>query len=292
MTAMTAIDTSVTRRPVRLIGLASAAAAGALLLSACGSQEPTVGEAWSQARTQLQEAESFRLSVDQSSGSGSDEATGEVHISGFTTEPNAELTMEMADDDTGMSVAMREVGEKGYVKMNVDSTEMDEEDKALLGFSDKWREQEIPEDERGMMKSLRDHMLEDLPAADALEDSEAERQEVDHDGVKAYRYEVPAEVAEAAADSEDEEQEADQDSADAPGTAADSALSEVDLSQLQAFLVDDDGHLVALELKGLNPDEEDQVRELRFSDWDAVEKVEAPAEDEIQTGQSLPGTQD
>lgn len=280
-------------RPFRVIGLASMAAAGALVLSACGGDVPA-GEAWNEARTQLQEAESFRITstmseqggdADQGEDKGGDAdqgkqpTSGTFDLSGFTTEPNAEMTMEMTGGDMDMTMAVREVGEKGYIKMDVTGEEMDEQTKSMLGLGDKWIEQDIPEDERGMMKSVRDDLMDGLPAEGALDDADSERQEVDRDGQKAYRYEVPADVAKSAEDnSEDTKDE------DGEG-AADSALNEVDMSELQAFLVDEDGRLVALELKDSDSDE---TTELAFSDWGSVEKVEAPAEDEISSGPSAP----
>ncbi len=269
-------------RPVRVIGLASMAAAGALVLSACGG-DPTAGEAWNDARSQLAEAESFRLSTEMpeeaSQGEGAP-TSGNFDLSGLTTEPNAEMTMEMTGGEMDVTMAVREVGEKGYIRMDVSGEEMDEEAKAMLGLGDKWIEQDIPEEERGMMKSVRDDLVESLPEEGALEDADSERQEVDRDGGTAYRYEIPEEVTQA-----DEEQDEDTDTegggTDNPG----SAINDLDMSELQAFLVDGDGHLVALELKDA---ESEEVTELSFSDWDSVEKVEAPAEDEISSGPGAP----
>lgn len=271
-------------RPVRVIGLASMATAGALMLSACGG-DPTAGEAWNDARSQLAEAESFRLSTDMpesaSRGEGAPTA-GSFDLSGLTTEPNAEMTMEMTGGQMDMTMAVREVGEKGYIKMDVSGEEMDEQAKSMLGLGDKWIEQDIPEDERGMMKSVRDDLVESLPEEGALDDADSERQEVDRDGGKAYRYEIPAEVSQAAADAKDEDAEG----GDSEAAAAGSAINELDMSELQAFLVDGDGSLVGLELKDA---ESGETTELSFGDWGSVEKVEAPAEDEMA---SRPGAPD
>lgn len=280
-------------RPFRVIGLASMAAAGALVLSACGGDVPA-GEAWNEARTQLQDAESFRITStmseqgddggdkdkDKDAETGQQPTSGTFDLSGFTTEPNAEMTMEMTGGEMDMTMAVREVGEKGYIRMDVAGEEMDEQTKSMLGLGDKWIEQDIPEDERGMMKSVRDDLMDGLPAEGALDDADAERQEVDRDGQKAYRYEVPEDVAKSADEKSDDQKK---DSGD--DGAAGSALNEVDMSDLQAFLVDEDGRLVALELKDSDSDE---TTELVFSDWGSVEKVEAPAEDEISSGPEAP----
>ena len=284
-TPRTAADRSAAGTLSRL-GLGALAVTAALTLSACGGPD-SVGEAWDSAREQLAEAESFRLTAELPEEALQGGATsGTLEASGSTGEPNGQLTMRMKADQGDFSMEVREVGEKGYIRMDVDGEDLDQNAKAMMGLGDKWIAQDVPEDQRGMIGSLRESMLAKLPDAGALEGVDAEAQEVDRDGEKAYRYEIPQDIAESAA------QEAETEGEDSDGLdQGAAALNELDMSLVHAFVVDGDGELLALELRGEEGEDGEKApaTEMTFSGWDSVEEVEAPAEDEVREAPGIDG---
>lgn len=269
------------RPALRRLGLAGLAATAALALSACagGGGAESAGEAWNGARTQFEQAESFRMTADLPKDALQDGATsGTLEAAGMTGEPNGQLTMHMKADQGELTMEMREVGEKGYVRMDLSGQDLDQNAKAMMGLGDKWIEQDIPQDQSGMIGSLRESLLAKVPAAGALDGVDEQPQEVDHDGQKAYRYEIPADIAEAAA----QKAKGDTGASDAKDQG-EAALSELDMSRLHAFVVDADGRLLAFELQGdKGKDGKDApASEMAFSDWGSVTKFQAPAKDEI-----------
>lgn len=270
---------------LRRLGLGALAVTAAMTLSACGGPD-SAGEAWDGAREQFEKAESFRLKADLPKEALESGATsGTLEAAGRTGEPNGQLTMRMEAEDGDLTMQVREVGEKGYVRIDLKGQDLDENAKAMMGLGDKWIAQDVPEDQGGMIGSLRESLLAKAPAAGALEGVDAEVQEVDRDGEKAYRYEIPQDIAEAAAqEAETEEEESGQQD------QGEAALSRLDMSRLHAFVVDGDGTLVALELQDeKSPDrKEAPTSEMAFSDWDSVDEFEAPAKDEIR---ELPGAE-
>ena len=275
---MTFLKRDTTVRALRL----SAAGAAVLTLTACGgggeagsggdsgggkAEGASAGEAWQKVRTQIEEADSFRVTMeDDSQGQ---KAT--VDLAGHVDAPNSEMSVK-SEGEQAMETTVREVDGKAYTKSS------------QFG-GDKWMEQEVPKDKGGFMKQFHQEMLDGLPAGDALKDVESQREEVEVDGEKGYRYTVPEDV-----------ESAKQDDSKKKGEGKDGAgETATNMSNVSAFVVSEDDELLALEIdesrgqdSGEKKDGEkkgdekkDESVEVQFSDWDSVEKAKAPKDDQV-----------
>ncbi|MCV7665874.1 Tat (twin-arginine translocation) pathway signal sequence [Micrococcus luteus] len=230
------------RRAVRAAGLG---VVGALALAGCASEPQSVGEAWHQARTQLDEAETVRLETAYTTGRQGPQSV-RWDIAGRLDGGDAESKGVMqVGRDSHITMESRQVGEDVFVRVDVDGSDVP--DDVQMMYSDpQWRRVSAGEGQEPPLKSLLDQV--GLPAADALDGAQVRAEEVDWDGGTAYRYAVPEEVA-------------------------DAAMAEGDATRVHSFTVDDDGELVALTV-----DDGRATQQYALSDWNQIEPAEAPEE--------------
>ncbi|MDO5633724.1 MAG: hypothetical protein Q4G34_02445 [Micrococcus sp.] len=244
---------TLSARPRPLSALALLASVG-LVLSACSSngedanQPPTAGQAWEKAHTQLSEAESLRVV------SEADEVY--VEFAGQTNEPNGMLTLRMGTEEEGLTMEVREVDGTGYI-----NTVLPGVDEAAG-----WIEQDIPEAEAGMIGTIRDQIVEELPARDALNDADVERVETEFHGTQGYSYDVPEELRKT--------------DNDAAATDPSDPAASLNVEEIESFIVDGEGSLIGIVTTGENEEGTEVTEEVRFSDWNAVEPFTAPTDDE------------
>lgn len=227
------------RRAVHAAGLGVVAA---LALSGCGSAPDDAGQAWQQARTQLDQARSVRLTTATTDGSqGPHVVTWDVAGALDGSNETGEAAMEVGED-SWMQVHTRSVDGTSYAR--VDTRGEDVPAQVAQGYvTDGWRKTQAQP--AGQIRATLDAI--GLPAADALQGADVQPEEVEYSGGTAHRYVVPPEVADAA--------------------RGDKSFS------LRAFTVDEDGDLV-----GLRVEDDSVVQEFQLSEWDEIEPAQAPEE--------------
>ena len=230
------------RRAVRAAGLG---VVGALALAGCASEPQSAGEAWHQARTQLDEAETVRLETAYTTGRQGPHSV-RWDIAGRLDGGDAESKGVMqVGRDSHITMESRQVGEDVFVRVDVDGSDVPDDVQVM--YSDpQWRRVPAGEGQEPPLKALLDQV--GFPAADALDGAQVRAEEVDWDGGTAYRYAVPEKVA-------------------------DTAMAEGDATRVHSFTVDDDGELVALTV-----DDGRATQQYALSDWNQIEPAEAPEE--------------
>lgn len=235
------------RRAVHAAGLGLI---GALALAGCASDPQPAGEAWKQARTQLDEAESVRLSTAYTTGrQGPSVVTWD--IAGALDGGNATSTATMGvGEDSRMVVDTRTVGEDVYARVSTEGEDVPAQVRAAYG-DDGWKR--LPADQaQAQANPLRTELDRiALPAADALEGADVEPEEVELQDGHAQRYAVPADVA----------------------GGAQAAAGEGEPVRVRSFTVDEDGSLVGLQVEAANA-----LQQYELSDWNAIDPAEVPEE--------------
>lgn len=229
------------KRAVRAAGLG---VVGALALAGCASSQPdAVGQAWQQARTQLDEAGSLRLTTAYTQGQG-DPAVVTWDIAGQRHGQNGTTVGTLGvGEDSRVVVETRVVDGQGYVKVDLEGEDVPADVRAAYPDSSWTRADDAV---AGVLDQQLDRI--GLPAADALADADVQPEEVQWSGGTAHRYAVPAEVADAAVTGGADE-------------------------RLVSFTVDDDGTLV-----GLRVETDAAEQEYTLSDWDEIEPAVVPEE--------------
>lgn len=230
------------RRAVRAVGLG---VAGALALAGCASEPPSAGQAWNQARTQLDEAETVRLETAYTTGrQGPD--TVRWDLSGrLDGGDGRSVGVMQVGQDSHMTMETRRVGEDSFVRVSLDGADIP--DSAQQMYADeRWQKVPAGQAQEQPLKELLEQV--GLPGADALEGAQVRPEEVEWPGVSAHRYAVPQEVAEA-------------------------AMGEGDVTRLHSFTVDDDGGLLAVTV-----DDGRATQQYVLSDWNEIEPAQVPEE--------------
>lgn len=230
------------RRAVRAVGLG---VAGVLALAGCAAEPQSAGEAWQQARTQLDEAQTVRLETVHTTGRQGPN-TVRWDIAGRLDGSNgAAKGVIQAGHESHMTMETRTVGEDSYVRVSIDGADF--ADDVQLAYADpQWRRTPAGQEQERPLKELLEQI--GLPSADALEGAEVRAEEVGWAGETAHRYAVPQEVAVA-------------------------AMGQGDSTLLHSFTVDDDGGLLALTV-----DDGRSLRQYALSDWNEIDPAEAPEE--------------
>lgn len=238
------------RRGFRALGVTALGAAAALTLSGCGTSVPPLEDVWPEVSESIQNAESVAIEGNVAQG-----------------DQDMSVTMSGQIDDSSYagSVSMGEAqvqvignAENTYMKPN--GVFYEEMGSAALRdlVGEKWLE--VPAEDGGFtMSTFWSSFSEEIPAADEFGDSEYTREVVDHDGEEVYKY---------------------------SGTSAENG-------EPVAIYVTKDNKLVRVEVEqGEDASSENLSAEasaspdagsgtVDFSDWDAVEPVDMPVQDEV-----------
>lgn len=244
--------TKTMSRPTRTLSATGLGIISAWALSACGGGPPELTEVSDTARETMEEAGSITFTMQDPDDLLDDELTA-MEYSGQANETNFSLSVSMAGDEVDALVVDESTA---YIKFAFD----DEDMSSLLGISEEQEGQwlEAPEsDLLGVDEATAqlDEMssgvfdLIDNLSEEELEAVEAE--ETDLDGQQVYKYDVPA-------------------------------TGEVETEVVQGaetasfYFLQDTSELVQLEASS-----EDATAVFTFSDYDSVEPVEAPPEEDI-----------
>lgn len=230
------------RRAVRAAGLG---VAGALALAGCASEPPSVGEAWHQARTQLDEAETVRIEAASIAGNDNNGAI-RWNSAGRLDGGDGVSTVRMrVGQDSHVTLETRRVGGDVYTRLSSDGDDVPEP-MQQTSAEGRWEKSSADQAQDQTVSSLLEMIP--LPAADALDDADVEPERIDWRGDTAHRYTVPEGVAQST------------------GGGRDGAT-------LRAFIVDEDGNLAALTVDDGRSDQQ-----FVFSDWNAIDPAQAPEE--------------
>lgn len=232
-----------TARTRRLASITALGAISALALSACGSSVPKLEEVWPETRENIQNATSVSI-------------VGEVEQNGDT------INLDMAGqvDDSSYSgkiaskgISMELIGNKEttYIKPDAAFWE-DQGGSAMMDMvGDKWIE--APAQSGMNMSSFYEGFRDDAPEGEEFNDTEYSSEEIEHEGQQVYKY---------------------------TGTDKDSG-------EPITLLINKDKQLVRLERQASSEQSEGESSDgagpgaIDFKDWNSVEPVEMPAEDEI-----------
>lgn len=166
-------------RTRRLAGITAFGAISALTLSACGSSVPTIEEVWPDVRENLVNAESVKVS-------------GEITQDG--QDMNVDMSGHVDDSSYSGNIAMGEYtievlgnADNTYVKANEAFWEANGGAQLLSLIGDKWLE--APAEEMGFtMSSFYDSFSSEAPEASEFEGKEFTAEEVEHNGEQVYKY--------------------------------------------------------------------------------------------------------
>lgn len=244
-------DPRNTRTARRALPLAALGAGAALLLTGCGADGADAPEAWAQARTQLEGADSLRVVSELRRGT--EVPAGVVlpdstDVSGPLDGDSFRYVGEFREGPRTARDESRTVGGATYERVTL------EERGAVSGdspvFAQKWtRTPAAGDSATAGVGAVVGSLLASLPAADGLQGEEAEADTLRRSGQDAVRYVLDEPV-----------------SAQEGGSVA-----------LTAFTVAaDDGELLTVETESAGTG-----AILTFSEWDAVAPIEAPAEGDI-----------
>lgn len=243
--------TTTQRKPLRVLGITALGAAAALTLAGCaGSGVPALEDVWPEAHASIEDATS--VAIDGSVSQGGQDMT--VAISGQIDNSSYSGNVAMGD------VAVEILGNDEYTYMKPNTAFYEENGggaqlQEMVG--DKWLE--MPAEQGGFtMSTLWEAFTEDIPSSDEFSDSEYTSEAVDLNGEEVYKY---------------------------TGSTEDS-------DEPVSLYVSKDNKLVRVEAEAASSDDESAspsassdsssgTGTIDFSEWDAVETVEMPAEDTI-----------
>lgn len=251
------------RRPFRGMGLTALGGVAAVSLSACaGSGVPALEDVWPEAYASIDEATS--VAVDGNVTQGGQEMT--VSIAGQIDDSSYAGNVAM----DGVAIEIIGNTENTYMKPNAAFYEQNGGSQLQDMVGDKWLE--MPAGDGGFtMSTLWDSFISDIPAGDEFGTSDYTSEKAELDGEEVYKYTgsnedtgKPVSVY-LSQDNKLVRVEADSGSTDeASGGSASSDASEP-----------------APESASESATAEPGSGTIDFSQWDAVEPVEMPAEDEV-----------
>ena len=230
-------------RTCRLTGITALGAVSALALSACGSSVPELEEIWPQVRENIQNAESVSISgeMDQDGEKVALDLSGHMDDSSFSGNVSSD----------GISMELIGNQEATYIKPDAAFWE-DQGGSAMMDMvGDKWIE--APAQSGMNMSSFYEGFRDDAPEGEEFNDTEYSSEEIEHEGQQVYKY---------------------------TGTDKDSG-------EPITLLINKDKQLVRLERQASSEQSEGESSDgagpgaIDFKDWNSVEPVEMPAEDEI-----------
>lgn len=235
---------TTTARTRRLASITAWGAISALALSACGSSVPKLEEVWPEVRENIQNATSVSI-------------TGQMEQNGETI--NLDMSGQMDDSSFAGEIAadgisMELIGNKEttYIKPDAAFWEDQGGGSAMMEMvGDKWIE--APSQSGMNMSSFYEGFRDETPEGEEFNDTEYTSEEIEHEGQQVYKY---------------------------TGTDKDSG-------EPITVLVNKDNQLVRLEREASGEQSEDESSEgsgtgaIDFKDWNSVEPVEMPADDEI-----------
>ncbi len=247
-------DRAAHRRPLRAAAVASLGLAAALGLSACsGSGVPPLEEVWPEAHASIQEASS--VSVDGSVAMGGQEMT--VAIAGQIDDSSYAGNVTMGE------VALEVIGDTEYTYMKPNTAFYEEnggtELQELVG--DKWLQ--MPAEQGGFtMSSMWSAFMDDIPTAEDFGDTEYTSEKVELNGEEVHKY-----------TGQDEEN----------GNPVSVYLSQDNkLVRVETGVASGDEASASPSASASGEGSEDvDSGVIDFSQWDAVEPVEMPAEAEV-----------
>lgn len=240
-------------------GLARAAAvlaAAGLLLTGCAA-DPTLDENWPEIRQKVVDAQSLRLQMDgeaapdaEGSGQDSEITAAAADLSGATDDSHLKGTMDMDMGADSVDMEILRLGEEVFLKMAADGDGVPAEMamfEQLVG--DRWML--MPADEADSMagislKEIMDDLEADMPAAEAFDGKDLKAEKVELDGQEYLKYALPEEFHDFAR---------------------------------TMYVHPEDETLHRLEGTGGEDAEADTTA--TFSEWNAVQAPERPAEDQI-----------
>lgn len=245
------IRTDTMRRPLRLVGIAALGAVAALTLSSCaGSEAPALEDVWPEVSESIENATS-------------------VAIDGSMTQDGRDLTVAISgqidDSSYGGHIAMDGseidvVGNKEFTYMKPNAAFYEELGGAQLQdmVGDQWLE--MPAEQGGFtMSSLWDSFTGEIPSADDFGESEYTAEVVDLNDEEVYKYTSTSE----------------------------------DSDEPVSVYISQDHQLMRVEAQGGTSDEASAspsaspddtstgTGTMDFSQWDAVDPVDMPADEEI-----------
>lgn len=230
------------RRSVHAAGLGLI---GALVLSGCASDPQPAGEAWKQARTQLDEASSLRLTNASTTGQQGPAVVAWDIAGNLASGDGTTVGTMGVGEDSRLKVETRRAGGTSYGRTSTEGSHVPDQLAAQYGEG-QWRLLPAEQAQDNALRAELDRLA--LPSADALSGVDVEPQEVDLAEGHGLRYPVPADVARAAVQD---------------GKAA----------RLRSFTVDEKGTLI-----GLQVETDTAVHQYELSDWNSIEPAEAPEE--------------
>lgn len=189
------------------IAAAALLATGGLLLSACATQ-PTLEESWPEVRQKVVDAQSLHLKMDgtakedasgsASASSSSDIQSGTIDLAGATDDSHLKGTVAAKMGDGEVNMDILRLGQDVYMRIN--KAEGGQAPEGMDAFQqivgDRWML--MPADQASDMGELSlgtvmDDLEEDMPAADAFNGKDVKAEEVDLDGRKVLKYALPEE---------------------------------------------------------------------------------------------------
>ena len=233
------------RRAVHAAGLGLI---GALALTGCASDPQPAGEAWKQARTQLDESDTVRLTTASAGGRPAPSVVTWDIAGALDGDEGASTATMQVGEDSRVVVESRTVGEDSYARVTTEGDDVPDAMRAAYG-DDSWKR--VPDGQGSPASPGAELDRVALPAADALADADVTPEEIDLPEGHAQRYTVPADVA----------------------ASAQSAGGGDQAMRLRSFTVDGDGSLVGLEVESATA-----VQQYELSDWNAIEPAQVPEE--------------
>lgn len=236
--------------------------ASGLLLTGCASA-PTLEESWPDVRKKIVDAQSLRLQMegvanaeDGVAGSPSSEIqSANADLAGATDGSHLKGTMAMDMGETTMDMEVLRLQDESFMKMQAEGEDAPPE---MAMFSeivgDRWMLMPEENAEDLSLKDMMDEMEKDLPAEDAFDGKDLKPEKVELDGQEYLKYTLPEEAK--------------------------------DFARVMYVDPEDD---VLYRLEGTNPDDAAADATVTFTEWDAVQPPERPADDQIFDMKQLQG---
>lgn len=241
--------TTTARRGRRVLGMGALGAVAALTLSGCGNGVPPLEDVWPEVSESIQNAQSVTIDGEVAQG-GQDVS---VTMSGQIDDSSYAGSLSMGEAQVEV------IGDADYTYMKPNEAFYSEMGGAPLQdlVGEKWLQ--VPAEDGFTMSTIWSSFSEDIPDADAFGDSDYTSEAVEHDGEEVYRYSgISVENGEPVA----------------LYVSKDNTLVRVEVEQGEAG-EGQSGEATA------SPAADPGAGTVDFSDWDAVEPVEMPAEDDV-----------
>jgi hypothetical protein len=255
---------SITRRAtpqgaLRLTGITAIGAAAALTLSSCGSGVPALEDVWPEVSSSIENATS--VAIDGSVSQGGQDVT--VAISGQIDDSSYSGNVKMDEADVEV------VGNAEYTYMKPNAAFYQQLGGASLQdmVGDKWLE--MPAEQGGFtMSSFWESFSKEIPSAEEFGNSEYTSEAVELNGEEVYKYTGT---------------DADTGEPVSVYVSQDNKLARVEVADATSEGAESTDGASASPSPSASPSTsgEPSTGAVNFSQWDAVEPVEMPADEEI-----------